>query len=605
MDRLNPLLERPGNATLLAEAPPHSDGSPQMFRASPDFRLFLTMDPGRGTISKALKNRVVEVTMSETFRATADTLSASVLAAGIPGPLAAVSALTMELDKEQKELRPRALPGSTKLPVLARVNVAHGIHWKKALIRASRLVYGNPSMHLIESALTTTWDISMSIPNRSVELLVMDPETFDAKLDVEGVKTLCSLDPDSEVPEYCDTLVTSFFEAINGSSAHFPATRSYGLSSSVRALARRLLLRHCCALTTATICEKDRVFRLRGLSELTARDEDVNNAIKTTIFALQKGKMRANAWICYAMSAIEEYQTTLNEIPVGNHVADTAKALAQLLTSSADHVAVEKLRCVAEIVGLIIDLVCSKKERTASNMAMFAVLFMLVKAKAPETWAQQLSSMETFVGLEDLSLTKMLGELSLPMPLSLSALQMEDNMVKVIRAHEDDVEMDFPLRKVLVEALCTVSSDSFSSPEVQLELGELRDDLQVRWKKARRNSVSKETPWSKLTEAASLSRSMDIVNNASEASAREALKAGLLSRSNSVVDLISLQRAVWGSASSPELELQCLRRLWRWGRNESPSASIVDRGPASALVFDSPLRMILMNYGTRYGLTRN
>jgi len=60
IDRLNALLE-PGGELLLAEAGLDAAGGPRRLRPHPAFRLFATMSPGAGDVSRALRNRCVEV----------------------------------------------------------------------------------------------------------------------------------------------------------------------------------------------------------------------------------------------------------------------------------------------------------------------------------------------------------------------------------------------------------------------------------------------------------------------------------------------------------------------------------------------------------------
>ncbi|KAJ4418163.1 AAA ATPase midasin [Gnomoniopsis sp. IMI 355080] len=60
LDRLNSLLERPDGFLSINE---HSgpDGEPRIIKPHPDFRIFLTMDPRYGELSRAMRNRSVEV----------------------------------------------------------------------------------------------------------------------------------------------------------------------------------------------------------------------------------------------------------------------------------------------------------------------------------------------------------------------------------------------------------------------------------------------------------------------------------------------------------------------------------------------------------------
>ena len=59
LDRLNPLLEIGGS--LLVSECGMRDGKPRVITAHPEFRLFLALDPRRGEVSRAMRNRGVEV----------------------------------------------------------------------------------------------------------------------------------------------------------------------------------------------------------------------------------------------------------------------------------------------------------------------------------------------------------------------------------------------------------------------------------------------------------------------------------------------------------------------------------------------------------------
>lgn len=59
LDRLNSLLEPSGY--LVVNERNGEDGAPKIVRPHPDFRLFLTMDPRHGELSRAMRNRGVEV----------------------------------------------------------------------------------------------------------------------------------------------------------------------------------------------------------------------------------------------------------------------------------------------------------------------------------------------------------------------------------------------------------------------------------------------------------------------------------------------------------------------------------------------------------------
>jgi len=65
LDRLNPLLENGGDL-ILTEWSMSSEGSDEhrIIKAHPNFRLFLSMDPSHGEISRAMRNRCVEFCLS-------------------------------------------------------------------------------------------------------------------------------------------------------------------------------------------------------------------------------------------------------------------------------------------------------------------------------------------------------------------------------------------------------------------------------------------------------------------------------------------------------------------------------------------------------------
>ncbi|CAN8097186.1 unnamed protein product [Discula destructiva] len=60
LDRLNSLLERPDGFLSINE---HSgpDGEPRIIKPHPNFRIFLTMDPRYGELSRAMRNRSIEI----------------------------------------------------------------------------------------------------------------------------------------------------------------------------------------------------------------------------------------------------------------------------------------------------------------------------------------------------------------------------------------------------------------------------------------------------------------------------------------------------------------------------------------------------------------
>ena len=70
LDRLNPLLEPEG--FLLVNECGLIDGQPRIVKAHPNFRLFLAIDPRHGEVSRAMRNRGVEVFLLPPERPIAD-----------------------------------------------------------------------------------------------------------------------------------------------------------------------------------------------------------------------------------------------------------------------------------------------------------------------------------------------------------------------------------------------------------------------------------------------------------------------------------------------------------------------------------------------------
>lgn len=64
LDRLNSLLERP-NGFLSINEHTGPDGEPRIIKPHDDFRIFLTMDPRYGELSRAMRNRSVEIYLEE------------------------------------------------------------------------------------------------------------------------------------------------------------------------------------------------------------------------------------------------------------------------------------------------------------------------------------------------------------------------------------------------------------------------------------------------------------------------------------------------------------------------------------------------------------
>jgi len=79
VDRLNALLE-PGGTLLIGESGVGADGRPRIVSPHPAFRIFFTMDPAHGPVSRALRNRCMEVFMPAPGAASWSAAAAEVVA---------------------------------------------------------------------------------------------------------------------------------------------------------------------------------------------------------------------------------------------------------------------------------------------------------------------------------------------------------------------------------------------------------------------------------------------------------------------------------------------------------------------------------------------
>jgi len=98
LDRLNSLLERP-NGTLSINEHSEPGGEPRMVEMHPDFRIFLTVDPRYGELSRAMRNRSIEIYLDDSVSATEhiDRI------APIDGTLQRYHAATSLLQQERKQ----------------------------------------------------------------------------------------------------------------------------------------------------------------------------------------------------------------------------------------------------------------------------------------------------------------------------------------------------------------------------------------------------------------------------------------------------------------------------------------------------------------------
>ncbi len=83
LDRLNPLLET-GGYLMVNERGVMADGSPKVVIPHRNFRIFLAMDDRNGEVSRAMRNRGIEVSVLEPRISSQDTLIL-LSRLGIPG----------------------------------------------------------------------------------------------------------------------------------------------------------------------------------------------------------------------------------------------------------------------------------------------------------------------------------------------------------------------------------------------------------------------------------------------------------------------------------------------------------------------------------------
>ena len=121
LDRLNPLLE-PGGVLMLNERG-LVNGQVTMVKPHPNFRLFLCMDPQRGEISRAMRNRGVEISLLNSQLGPKD-LERMLGALGLPG--AALPRIMIDHHQHLVEVAGQMLG-----PPLT---VRHLIKWAKMLV---------------------------------------------------------------------------------------------------------------------------------------------------------------------------------------------------------------------------------------------------------------------------------------------------------------------------------------------------------------------------------------------------------------------------------------------------------------------------------------
>jgi midasin len=128
LDRLNSLVETNGFIVLNERG--LVDGSAQTVRPHPDFRVFMTLDPHHGELSRAMRNRGVEIAFIQPAASSQD---ADVLVrAALGGAFSAIGAvmtmahLSLVDAAEQYKFKPPALRQLLRWASLVRAHLLKG-----------------------------------------------------------------------------------------------------------------------------------------------------------------------------------------------------------------------------------------------------------------------------------------------------------------------------------------------------------------------------------------------------------------------------------------------------------------------------------------------
>eukprot|EP00026_Physarum_polycephalum_P000014 Phypoly_transcript_00014.p1 GENE.Phypoly_transcript_00014~~Phypoly_transcript_00014.p1 ORF type:complete len:3744 (+),score=763.97 Phypoly_transcript_00014:755-11233(+) len=100
LDRLNPLLETEGSL-MINECGLGQDGTPRVVRPHPNFRIFLAMDDRNGEISRAMRNRGIEICLLEPSVQSRDSL-VLLNKAGVPGKQLPQAMIDFHIDVQSK-----------------------------------------------------------------------------------------------------------------------------------------------------------------------------------------------------------------------------------------------------------------------------------------------------------------------------------------------------------------------------------------------------------------------------------------------------------------------------------------------------------------------
>jgi len=158
LDRLNPVLE-PGGSLLLAECGATNDEEAsvahRVVRCHPDFRVFLSMNPDYGEVSRAMRNRCVEVSLLErsTLETTRGTLDALDLLweAGIRSSFLGSSILSTDSFLSISVPVKASVPELSAIPSFGRTVAClldRGVPGQTSVSKSDRLLFGHEDAKL-------------------------------------------------------------------------------------------------------------------------------------------------------------------------------------------------------------------------------------------------------------------------------------------------------------------------------------------------------------------------------------------------------------------------------------------------------------------------
>ena len=140
LDRLNPVLE-PNGTMLISEKGVGEDNKPEVIKKHKNFRIFLTLDPKHGEISRAMRNRCIELAIpKETY--TEDDLRKIIYREGVHEMYLIKAILKMHYAlKEVTEYNSFGIANVIKFAFLVSQNKSMGVEDEKSLLVSALEVY--------------------------------------------------------------------------------------------------------------------------------------------------------------------------------------------------------------------------------------------------------------------------------------------------------------------------------------------------------------------------------------------------------------------------------------------------------------------------------